>query len=243
VKRLVPLSVYGLAYAWLSLSWVPADKAGAPALHHESVAIVENDNPVDNPIDVSITAIYQELQLEEKGLSQDAFRYAFKGYQQLLAEGKLEKAQYLSICDFSQSARRKRMYIINLEDHSIVLQTYVAHGMKSGGEFARQFSNKPESHQSSLGFYVTKNTYFGQHGLSLRLEGLEKGINDKAYRRAIVLHGATYIGEGHMGRSFGCPAVPKHESKKIIQTIKDGTCLFIYHPNKQYLSKSTILND
>jgi hypothetical protein len=115
--------------------------------------------------------------------------------------------------------------------------------MKSGGEFARQFSNKPESHQSSLGFYVTKNTYFGQHGLSLRLEGLEKGINDKAYRRAIVLHGATYIGEGHMGRSFGCPAVPKHESKKIIQTIKDGTCLFIYHPNKQYLSKSTILND
>ena len=243
MKRLVPLSVYGLAYAWLSLSWVPADKAGAPAIHQESVAIVENDKSTTNLIDVSITAIYQELQLEEKGLSQEAFRYAFKGYQQLLAEGKLEKSEYLSICDFSQSARRKRMYIINLEDHSIVLQTYVAHGMKSGGEYARQFSNKPESHQSSLGFYVTKNTYFGQHGLSLRLEGLEKGINDKAFRRAIVLHGATYIGEGHMGRSFGCPAVPKHESKKIIQTIKDGTCLFIYHPSKQYLNKSTILND
>lgn len=222
---------------------MPADKAGAPALHEQSAAIIANDNFTANFIDVPIIAIYQELQLEEKGLSQEAFRYAFKGYQQLLAEGKLEKAEYLSICDFSQSARRKRMYIINLEDHSIVLQTYVAHGMKSGGEYARQFSNKPESHQSSLGFYVTKNTYFGQHGLSLRLEGLEKGINDKAYRRAIVLHGASYIGEGHMGRSFGCPAVPKQESKKIIQTIKDGTCLFIYHPNKQYLNKSTILND
>jgi hypothetical protein len=124
-----------------------------------------------------------------------------------------------------------------------VLNTYVAHGRNSGGEYARKFSNKIKSLQSSLGFYVTKKSYTGEHGLSLRLDGVEPGINDKAYRRAIVMHGASYIGEGLMGRSFGCPAVPKKESKTIINTIKNGTCLFIYHPEKKYLQSSKILND
>ncbi|HEY6504330.1 MAG TPA: murein L,D-transpeptidase catalytic domain family protein, partial [Chitinophagaceae bacterium] len=110
------------------------------------------------------------------------------------------------------------------------------------GEYARKFSNRPESHQSSLGFYITKNAYSGEHGLSLRVVGLEPGFNDRAYRRAIVLHGATYIGGGFSGRSYGCPAVPKEECRKIINTIKNGTCLFIYHPEKKYLRGSKILN-
>jgi hypothetical protein len=128
------------------------------------------------------------------------------------------------------------------------LNTYVAHGKNSGGEYARKFSNRPESRQSSLGFYRTKKTYYGGHGLALTLSGLEAGFNDKAERRKIVLHGSRYIGDNYkrwgkyMGRSFGCPAVPMKQSKILINTIKDGSCLFIYHPSKNYLSGSKILN-
>ena len=188
-------------------------------------------------------SLYTELSLAEKGLSEKAFSYACRGYAQLLENGTINKAGYLTICDMSQSSRNKRLYIIDMESHQLVINTYVAHGKNSGGEYAKRFSNRPESLQSSLGFYITNNTYSGEHGLSLRITGLEKGYNDKATKRAIVVHGADYIGDGLTGRSFGCPAVPKHESAKIIQTIKNGTCLFIYHPSRTYLDGSKILND
>jgi len=126
------------------------------------------------------------------------------------------------------------------------MAAYVAHGRNSGAEFASNFSNRPESLQSSLGFYITGETYIGQHGLSLRVNGIEKGINDNAYQRAIVVHGANYIGEkwggSYMGRSFGCPAVPAAESAQLINTIKNGSVLFIYHPTASYLKGSKILN-
>lgn len=182
------------------------------------------------------------------GLSKEAFEYAYKGYQQLLDKKLIDRPGYLTICDFSQSSKQKRLYLIDIANNQIVLNTYVAHGRNSGGEYATKFSNKPESNQSSLGFYVTKNTYTGEHGLSLRVQGLEPGYNDKAYKRAIVVHGANYIEEtwmkqsNSMGRSFGCPAIPKKESSTVINTIKNGTCLFIYHPSKKYLRGSKILN-
>ena len=128
------------------------------------------------------------------------------------------------------------------------MNTYVAHGRNSGGEYARSFSNKPESHKSSLGFYVTRNSYYGDHGLALKIDGLENGINDKADARNIVIHGSDYVGSGYLrgnrinGRSFGCPAIPKKDTQKLIHTIKGGSCLFIYHPTTHYLAKSTILN-
>jgi L,D-transpeptidase catalytic domain len=186
--------------------------------------------------------LYEELGLIKKGLSKEAFDYAYKGYRNLLDKGILSQPGYLTICDFSQSARQKRFYLIDLANNKIVFNTFVAHGRNSGCEFATNFSNKLESLQSSLGFYVTKDTYSGEHGLSLRIEGLEPGFNDKAFQRAIVIHGAPYIGDGCTGRSYGCPAVPQKESKKIINTIKNGTCLFIYHPEKKYLKGSKILN-
>lgn len=167
----------------------------------------------------------------------------------MVKKNKLERQRYLTICDFSQSSGRKRLYILDMENNEIVRQTYVAHGKNSGREYASRFSNRPSSLQSSLGFYLTMKTYHGEHGLSLRLQGLEAGINDKAYRRAIVIHGAGYIERsylsqaGRMGRSFGCPAVPASESKTIINTIKEGTLVFIYHPGAGYLKKSKILND
>lgn len=196
-----------------------------------------------NSISAKSSLLYKELCLEEKGLSREAFDYAYKGYEHLVVKKRISQPGYLTICDFSQSIRQKRFYLIDIANNKVVLNTYVAHGRKSGGEYARKFSNGFKSLQSSLGFYITKNTYVGENGLSLRLEGLEPGFNDKAYRRAVVVHGATYIGNGLTGRSFGCPAVPKKESKAIINTIKNGTCLFVYHPEKKYLQNSRILND
>jgi hypothetical protein len=113
---------------------------------------------------------------------------------------------------------------------------------------AEKFSNTPLSNQSSLGFYKTAETYHGKHGLSLRLDGLEKGINDKARQRAIVIHSAKYAEEsfiktyGRLGRSFGCPALPAGNYTEIIKLIKDGTLLFIYYPQPAYLENSSILN-
>lgn len=187
--------------------------------------------------------LYDAMDLEAHGLAREAFEYAFRGYKTLVNEGRVAKADVLTVADFTKSSREKRLYILDVENQQIIMQTYVAHGRNSGGEYATSFSNAPESHKSSLGFYVTKNTYRGGHGLSLILDGVEKGINDNAEARKIVVHGASYIGSDDLkGRSFGCPAVANKLSKKVIQTIKDGSVLFIYHPATSYLNKSRILN-
>jgi len=207
-----------------------------------------NDSTRTNSFDPEMELIYDSLQLGKRGLKKEAFNYAYTGYKKLEEEGKLNKEGLITICDLSQSSKRKRLYLINLDECKLLLNTYVAHGKNSGGEYARKFSNKPESLQSSLGFYRTKKTHYGGHGLALTISGLEPGFNDKAERRKIVVHGSQYIGENYrrwgkfMGRSFGCPAVPMKQSKILINTIKDGSCLFIYHPNKSYLSGSKILN-
>ncbi|HEX7844582.1 MAG TPA: murein L,D-transpeptidase catalytic domain family protein [Chitinophagaceae bacterium] len=193
-------------------------------------------------IDAKASSLYSSLQLAEKGLSEKAFQHAYKGYQVLLEKELLTNTRYLTICDFTQSSKQKRLYIIDLENNEVLMNTWVAHGRNSGIDKAVKFSNKPSSLQSSLGFYITQQTYYGANGLSLRLNGVERGFNDKAMRRAIVIHGADYIGDEKKGRSFGCPAVPKEENATIINTIKNGTCLFIYYPAKNYLKGSKILN-
>jgi hypothetical protein len=138
--------------------------------------------------------------------------------------------------------------VVDLENKKVLVNTFVAHGRRSGGEYARYFSNSPSSHKSSLGFYVTESTYFGNHGLALRIHGLEKGFNDKADRRHIVIHGSKYVGENFLrsnefnGRSFGCPAIPVSQVDDVISNIKGGSCLFIYYPEKKYLHDSKILN-
>lgn len=194
------------------------------------------------------TALYNDINLQQYGLSKEAFDHAWKGYQHLVKKKMVSRSNYLTICDFSQSSKRKRLYVIDIDNRKLITNTYVAHGKNSGAEYANNFSNKPESLQSSLGFYITANTYTGKHGLSLRINGVDPGYNDKALMRTIVIHGADYVNEsrvvngGYMGRSWGCPAVPKKEATDIITTIKNGTCLFIYHPGKNYLLGSKILN-
>jgi hypothetical protein len=212
------------------------------------VSVAETTEAIsDEAIKKTSSRLYNKLDLQSLGLSYKAMQYAYKGYEVLKQKGALKKDAILTVIDFSQSSRKKRMYIIDVDAEKVLHHTYVAHGRNSGLDMATQFSNTPESLQSSLGFYVTKQTYFGKHGLSLRLEGKDKGFNCKAEARAVVLHGADYIGKhrvksGYNGRSFGCPAVPKAESKKIINWIKDGTCLFIFHPSNSYLHGSSILN-
>lgn len=192
--------------------------------------------------------LYSTVNLQQAGLSKEAFDYAWKGYQYLLDKKKINRSNYLTICDFSKSSRQKRLYIIDIANNKLVTHTYVAHGKNSGGEYATSFSNQPESLQSSLGFYITSNTYIGEHGLSLRINGVDPGYNDKALERSIVIHGAAYVDGArakagmYMGRSWGCPAVPQKESASIITTIKNGTCIFIYHPSRNYLQHSKILN-
>jgi hypothetical protein len=196
----------------------------------------------------AVSSFYTTIKLEQYGLSKEAFTYAYKGYQHMLEKRMISRSDYLTICDFSQSSKQKRLYLIDIAHNKLLMNTYVAHGRNSGGEYATQFSNQPESLQSSLGFYVTKNTYTGEHGLSLKIDGVEPGYNDKAEQRNIVIHGAAYIDNSwlqhstFMGRSYGCPAIPLNESTDLINIIKNGTCLFIYHPDKNYLLRSKILN-
>jgi hypothetical protein len=186
---------------------------------------------------------YDSLKLEAVGLSKEAFRYAWFGFQ----EAGFDKP-ILAIADFSQSSRQKRLYVIDFENHKVLLNTYVAHGRNSGQEYASKFSNVNSSYQSSLGFYRALGTYQGKHGLSLRLQGLEKNINDQAFKRAIVMHGADYVSEafirqtGRLGRSLGCPAVSQAEHKQLITLLRDGAGLFLYYPDAHYLSKSKILH-
>jgi hypothetical protein len=220
----------------------------------EAATITQPAPPVSTPLSVEdlvtleANSLYDSMRLKRAGLSKKAFVFAWKGYKRLLTKRKLGNDDVLSICDFSQSSRRRRLYIIDVANKKLLVHTFVAHGRNSGGEYARKFSNSPESHKSSLGFFVTRNSYWGDHGLALKLDGMENGINDKANLRNIVIHGSEYVGAGYLrsnrfnGRSYGCPAVPKKDSQKVIDNIKGGSCLFIYHPTTNYLSKSTILN-
>ena len=164
------------------------------------------------------------------------------------AKGEVRKDDIITIIDFSQPSNKKRLYVLDLNNKQVLFNTLVAHGRNSGGLWAKSFSNEASSLKSSPGFYVTEDTYMGHNGYSLRLNGLEKNINDNALSRSIVMHGAPYVDQsainslGFLGRSWGCPAVPESQHKAIINTIKGGTCLFIYSPDRSYQDRSQIFN-
>ena len=226
----------------LSISWLPLQKQTTnPGTGFSSSATNDYQNE-------GTALLYDMMNLQQRGLSMQAFEYAYKGYRLLLQKKIISKQDYLTICDFSQSSNNKRFYLVDMVNNKVILNTYVAHGRNSGGEYATRFSNRFESLQSSLGFYVTQNAYYGEHGLSLRVTGLEEGYNDKALQRNIVIHGADYVGDkrlrrsNYMGRSYGCPAIPAKECRQVINMIKNGTCIFIYHPSANYLNGSKILN-
>ena len=201
-----------------------------------------------NAVIAEADSLYIIMNLDAVGLSKKVFELAIRGYRKLENLNKVTREGILSIVDFSKPSNQRRFFILDLYNGQLLMNTLVAHGRNSGMTYANSFSNKPESNKSSLGFYITLNTYYGENGLALRLMGEEPGVNDKAYKRNIVIHGCDYANEnfirttGHLGRSYGCPAVPMKEHEKIIDYIKDGTCLFIYHPTKNYLKKSRLVN-
>lgn len=190
-------------------------------------------------------SLYAEL--NEKDLDFKAFQTALKGFVKLQLEDKIENTTYLTIIDMSRSANKNRFFLINLSEKRVEHKSVVAHGRNSGGEYARSFSNIEGSFKTSLGFYKTAETYQGKHGLSLRLDGLE-GSNSNARVRAIVIHAADYVSRnfiekyGRLGRSLGCPSLPQKGFEKIVQTIKNGSLLFIYYPEENYFSTSSIAN-
>lgn len=175
-------------------------------------------------------------------------RTALAGYEILIEDKSISRPEVITIIDFSLQSDRKRLWVLDLKQGKVLFHCLVSHGRNSGELKAENFSNIPGSYESSPGFYVTGETYIGKHGLSLILDGLESGINDKARARAIVIHGADYVSadfirnNGRLGRSLGCPAVPVELSEDIIKTIKGGSCLFIYASQPDYTSNSRILS-
>ena len=192
--------------------------------------------------------LYDTIALKKSGLDLACFRYALIGYFNLKSKGVIKREDIISIVDFRQSCNGRRFYTIDLAKHKLIYHTFVAHGKRSGDLYARHFSNRIGSLQSSLGFFVTGNTYNGEYGYSLYLFGMEKGFNDKARSRRIVVHGAYYVGssiisrDGKIGQTLGCPALPAGPHIAIIDTIKGGTCLFQFYDDKKYLAQSIFLD-
>ncbi len=221
--------------------------AGVSENSHPVSTSASNLKKTDNNFLAEITEKYSAWQLASEGISTDLFSYAMKGYKYLSEHNRLNKSGIITIIDFSKPSDEKRLFILDAITGKVLFKTLVAHGRNSGQDIAKKFSNAASSFASSLGFYITSDTYIGKHGYSLRLNGCEKGFNDNAYKRAIVVHGAEYVSEsfiqqnGFLGRSHGCPAIPSALSQKIIDVIKDGSCLFIYSPVKTYLTQSALL--
>ena len=201
-----------------------------------------NVEPTDTDKNLSFEerteVLYNEINKGQYSLPKlETFIKAFEGYKTLESQGKVQNST-LTIIDFSFSSTKERMWVIDMKNKKVVLQTLVSHGKNSGTEYAKYFSNKKESFKSSLGFFITGETYSGKHGLSLKLDGQEYGLNDNARQRSVVIHGAEYVSkklanrQGYIGRSQGCPAVAPEVAPKLIKKIKNKSVLFIFHPSQ-----------
>lgn len=211
------------------------------------------DKPAGNnpaPAEVTLAdadacaALYHSMQLEGV-VNWKAFRQAVAGYNKIGNR----KREVLTLIDFSRPSTEQRLWVFDMKQHKLLFSSVVSHGKNSGANYATSFSNEYGSYKSSLGFYLTESTYQGKNGYSLILNGLEKGINDRARERAIVVHGAAYADPsvadkgGRLGRSFGCPALPQKLSRPIIDAIKGGSVMYIYAETPDYLAHSSVLKD
>ncbi|WP_169728020.1 murein L,D-transpeptidase catalytic domain family protein [Adhaeribacter aquaticus] len=241
------------AFAMPAMSWnpnvssqeVPNFEAALPLtaeaeVELESTVVKES---AEDSYEKYVNEIYDAADLRRAGLKKDIFKRAIVGYHNLKLAGQVSPYKsVLSIVDFNKSGKNKRFWTIDLKAKKLVFNSLVAHGQGSGGDKPFAFSNKPNSHQSSLGFYVTDKTYYGVHGLALRLDGVDKGFNTNARNRAIVVHGADYVSKdfikanGYLGRSFGCPVLPSDLTPKVINVIKEKTVLYIEGPESKYTS-------
>ena len=200
-------------------------------------------------LELEIANIYNSLypRVDSIGLDYLPFKYAVIGYMRLRNDGMLENDKILTIIDYTKPSKVKRFYCIDMENLKFLFHTYVSHGKNTGGDVAIKFSNTPQSLQSSMGLYLTGETYRGSKGYSLRLDGVEKGINDNMRKRAVVMHSAPYVSKkfiekyGRLGRSYGCPVVPVELHQDIIKTIKNKSAVFGYFNDELYLSSSNFI--
>lgn len=178
--------------------------------------------------------------------SLESFSNGMKGYYKLLEQGHVEK-EILTIIDFSLSSKEKRMWVLDMKNNEVLINSVVSHGKNTGEEFATKFSNTLNSLQSSLGFYVTGETYMGGNGYSLFIDGMEEEFNSRARERYVVIHGAAYANPeviknlGRLGKSYGCPAVPTAITKEFIDTIKDKSVVYIHSNDKTYAERSEMI--
>src|ERR1044071_9015933 len=180
------------------------------------------------------------------GMSTDAWVHAHAAYAHAERDGLAEKP-LLAVIDYSLPSSAKRLWVVDLSTNEVLMNEYVAHGERSGGTWATDFSNRVGSNRSSLGTFVTLNTYRGVRGLSLRLMGLEPGINDKALPRGIVIHGTPNVSAaralaGHVGRTEGCPAVPQTSARRLVRLLEGGAVVFAWYPDRHFLATSEYLD-
>ena len=241
-RKILSIVVVSLAFGIISLlnpATVPVQTCQAYDVYIEKPVEVFEDH---------VRFLYKTIGLKNNGLSFDVFRYALIGYYNLKGNGNIKKRGIISIIDYRKSSNEERFYVIDLINKKVLYHTLVAHGRHSGELYARHFSNEPGSLKSSLGFFITGDTYEGEHGYSLYLFGMEKGINEKARARRIIVHGAYYVRSsfikqyGRLGRSQGCPALPAGPHIDIIDTIVGGTCFFQFYNDSKYLMSSSLLD-
>ena len=191
-------------------------------------------------------SLYSSLKRVKRGLNHRVLRLAVKAYTCAKRKRQVRKP-YLVVIDYTKPSNQRRLWVFDVKKRRLLHREWVSHGRYTGSKWARHFSNRPNSRKSSLGVFVTAQTYYGKHGYSLRLDGLERGFNHLARRRAIVMHGASYVSRafirrhGRLGRSWGCPALRRKVSRRILRRIKGGSLLFSYYPNKRWLRTSRYL--
>lgn len=208
-----------------------------------------NQSPsnIDPETDTYFTWFYSALGSETPKPGYEVFKQALTGFFNLKAGNKIRN-NLLTIIDFSISSNKERLWIVDMNTLKVVNYSLVTHGRNSGDEFPEYFSNNPSSNKSSLGFYLTDDIYYGKHGMSLRLDGVEPAVNDKARERAIVMHGASYVSRefirtyGRLGRSYGCPSIPMENHEEIISKLSGRSCIYIYYPDNNYLDKTQMLS-
>lgn len=243
-----------LLSAALSITFIGSNPKSILSFGSDNNTISKENKKAFSTSEILYTAylnnIYETANLYASGLSADVFYKAVTGFYNLKKTAHVRDDQsIITIVDFNQPSHTKRMWIIDLEKASLVLNTWVAHGQGSGMDVANQFSNTDSSHQSSLGFYLTGEIYMGKHGRSLRLDGMDAQFNSNARQRDIVVHGADYVSQqminstGRLGRSFGCPAVAPELTATIIELIKDKTVLYINGPETNHFTSKYLDQD
>jgi hypothetical protein len=169
----------------------------------------------------------------------DVFDLALTAANCAVRAGAADAPRTLTVIDYSKPSTEERLWVFDLRSRELLYQELVAHGQGTGGNLATNFSNESDSHRTSLGLFVTADAYVGRNGYSLRLDGLDKGFNDRARERAIVMHGAPYVDaevakrQGRLGRSWGCPAVRESVARPLIDQVKGGSLVFAYYPNQK----------